>query len=137
MYLIGGYGYNSSWMKDTELEKLRAIAAETNRQNRLEKERIEKRIEKAREFLATLVAEFLRIDPDIKKIVLFGSLAEGTVSREGFDIDIAVSSEGYLKLAAWCLNQPFTIDCIDLESASSHIAERIDERGEVLYEAEA
>jgi len=90
-------------------------------------------VKRARAFLPELVRTFRAIDPNIGTIVLFGSLAEGTVRGEKFDIDIAVRSDKYLQLVAWALDQTFKIDVIDLNAARPHIAERIRSRGEVLY----
>ena len=106
------------------------------RENRRKSRRIREREKRARALLPKLVQAFRDIDPDIGEIVLFGSLAEGSVRREHFDIDVAVRSGKYLRLVAWALDQSFKIDLIDLDSARPHIAERIRNRGQVLYAAE-
>ena len=117
-----------------EQKLLLRIAAENKRQNSLEKKRIDARIKKFRDYIPIIIEEFLKIDPDIKKVVLFGSLVEKTMYHENFDMDIAVDSDRYLKIVSWCLDQPFKIDCLDLETAPTHITERIHKYGEILYE---
>lgn len=48
------------------------------------------RMGKAREFLPMIRLAFLEIDPELRIIVLFGSLARGIPRRVNFDIDIGV-----------------------------------------------
>jgi predicted nucleotidyltransferase len=113
--------------------RLREMVKTARRENRRKERRIRERERRARAFLPDLVQAFRAIDPDIGAIVLFGSLAEGAVRSEHFDIDIAVRSAKYLKLVAWALNQGFRIDVVDIDGAPPHIAERIRAMGEVLY----
>jgi predicted nucleotidyltransferase len=113
--------------------RLREIVEKARRENRKAKQRRREAVKRARRFLPELVRAFRRIDPDIGTIVLFGSLAEGTVRGEHFDIDIAVRSGRYLQLVAWALDQSFKIDVLDLDAARPHLAERIRSGGEVLY----
>ena len=82
-------------------------------------------MKRARAFRPELVKAFRTIDPDLRLVVLFGSLAEGTVRGEDFDLDIAVRSGRYLQLVAWGLDQDYKIDVVDLDVARPHIAERI------------
>jgi predicted nucleotidyltransferase len=122
-------------MERVDYRQLMNIAAHIRKRNEDERERIRERVIECRKYLTTIVQEFLRIDHKIRKIVLFGSLAEQSVSHENFDIDIAVDSNRYLKIVAWSLDQPVKIDVIDLETAPEHILSRIHEHGEVIYEA--
>ena len=123
-------------MDATRDTKLREIVETARRENQKAQRRTREAVKRARAFLPELVKAFRTIDPDLRLIVLFGSLAEGTVRGEHFDLDIAVRSERYLQLVAWALDQDYKIDVIDLDAARSHIAERIRSRGEVLYAAE-
>jgi len=120
-------------MDDT---RVREIVETARRENQKAEQRTREAVKLARAFLPELVKAFRRIDPDLRLIVLFGSLAEGTVRGEHFDLDIAVRSERYLQLVAWGLDQDYKIDVIDLDAVRPHIAERIRSRGEVLYAAE-
>ncbi len=83
--------------------------------------------------LPRLVRGCREIDPDIELIVLFGSLAENTF-QDVRDIDIAVRSDKFLKVAAYLLRQEVPIDVVDLDDVYPHIRERILKRGKVLYE---
>lgn len=92
------------------------------------------RIQEAQAFLPTLVNAFLSIDPDIEKIVLFGSLARGEPRSLEFDIDVAVRSKRYLKLVSWTLDQKWKIDLVDLDELSDTSLEGVEKTGVVLYE---
>ena len=114
-------------------EEIQNIADNIKKRNAARKRRIAERIAQAREFLPLVVEEFQKIDPAIREIILFGSLVAGNANREDFDIDIAVSSDRYLTLVAWALNQEFRIDVVDLESVPDHVLEAIRGKGEVLF----
>lgn len=96
--------------------------------------RIEERTRQARAFLPRLREAFLQIDPELGRLVLFGSLARGIPSHEDFDIDIGVSSARYLKLVAWALDQEWKVDVIDLDAVSGSFLEGIENGAEVLYD---
>jgi len=95
---------------------------------------LEYRIQEARAFLPTLVNAFLSIDPDIEKIVLFGSLARGEPRTLEFDIDLAVRSKKYLKLVSWTLDQKWKIDLVDLDELSDTLLADVEKTGVILYE---
>jgi predicted nucleotidyltransferase len=109
----------------------RAVIAR-KRQRRLAE--TSRRVRRAREFLAVIVDAFIRIDPAIDRIVLFGSLARGIPRSINFDIDIAVRSERYLQLVAWALDQEWKIDVVDLDSLDGTILRGVDAKAELLYE---
>jgi len=90
-------------------------------------------VREAKRFLPELVRAFRALDPEIRAIVLFGSLGEGTVRGEHLDIDIAVRPGRYRKLVAWALDQDFRIVVLDLDAERPHIVDRILTRGEVLH----
>lgn len=92
------------------------------------------RVQTAREFIPVIVDSFLRIDPAIDRIILFGSLARGIPERLDFDIDIGVRSGRFLKLVAWALDQEWKIDVVDIDSLDGSILQGIDSRAEILYE---
>jgi predicted nucleotidyltransferase len=98
------------------------------------KERISDRYARAKTFLPELVDSFRMIDPEIKKIVLFGSLAKSVPRREDFDIDVAVRSEKYFSLVAWALKQEWKIDVVDLDELEGTSLDEIESRGITLYE---
>lgn len=118
----------------TEKEKLARIAANLNRENRLEAQRTKEKIRAAHQEVRRLVAQFLEIDPAIETIVLFGSLAEGTVFSIDFDIDLAVRSEEYLQLVGCGLKSSFRVDVVDLDHVADPIKSSIGKYGKILYE---
>jgi len=86
---------------------------------------------------AFLIAEdFVRMDPAIRRILLFGSLARGEALTSEFDIDLAVESspDVFLKLVSRALNSSLKVDVIDLQTADRHIRESIENNCVVLYE---
>ncbi|HUW40817.1 MAG TPA: nucleotidyltransferase domain-containing protein [Rectinemataceae bacterium] len=92
------------------------------------------RIAEARAALPSLVEEIRRIDPGIRTILLFGSLARGEPRNERFDIDLAVDSDNYLQLVSWALDQSFAVDVVCLEDLDPAFRASILEYGRVLYE---
>lgn len=118
----------------TEEEKLARIAANLNRENKLEDRRIREKIRAAHEEIRRLVAQFLEIDPGIETIVLFGSLAEDNVFSIHFDIDLAVRSEKYLQLVGCGLKSCFRVDVVDLDHVADHIKSLIEKYGKILHE---
>ena len=113
---------------------LALIAANLNRENRLEVQRIEEKIRTAHQEVRRLVAQFLEIDPAIETIVLFGSLAEDRVFSIDFDIDLAVRSEEYLQLVGCGLKSSFRVDVVDLDHVADPIKSSIEKYGKILYE---
>jgi len=118
----------------TEEEKLARIAANINRQNKLQDRRIKKKVREAHEEAQRLVRRFLEIDPEIDTIVLFGSFAEDDVFSIHFDIDLAVRSEKYLKLVSCGLSSSFPVDVVDLDHVAQPIRASIEKYGKILYE---
>jgi len=118
----------------TEEEKLARIAANLNRQNKLEAKLVKQKIREAKEEVQRLIIQFLEIDPAIEKIVLFGSLAEDNVFSSHFDIDIAVRSEQFLKLVSCGLNSSFPVDVVDLDHVTAPIRASIEKYGKIIYE---
>jgi predicted nucleotidyltransferase len=94
----------------------------------------EERFAEAMEFLPKLVASFREIDPDLDKIILFGSLAKGKPKRADFDIDVAVRSDRYFRMVAWALDQVWKIDVVDLDAIGNTILSHIESEGRTLYE---
>ncbi len=100
----------------------------------VEKEkRIEDRKKEAFREISRLIGRFQEIDPSLKRVVLFGSLAENTVRSENFDIDLSFEGREYYLCAAETLNSPFKNDLIDYNACISHIKEEIDTKGIVVY----
>lgn len=116
-------------------EKIKKMA-EYQRDLQKEKEKnISLKIVEAVAEVNYLVDRFLVIDPCIKRIVLFGSLARKDVSSIDFDIDIGVlcSKEKYLAIVAEALDSSFKVDVVDLEHIDNRIKSAIDRDGVILY----
>ncbi|MFQ6119429.1 MAG: nucleotidyltransferase family protein [Methanosarcinales archaeon] len=78
----------------------------------------------------------IKEDKGIKKIILFGSVAEGNFTLNS-DIDIAVecSSDKYFRLVSLVQDvSKFKVDLIDLNTVKGYIKERINTRGKIIYE---
>lgn len=107
----------------------RRIMAEADR-------RREERVEAARRLLPTLIEDFRRIDPGLRRVVLFGSLARNEVRSAHFDIDLAIdcSPDRFLALVSRALDTPIDIDLVELARAPEYLSRAIDRDGEVLFE---
>ena len=95
------------------------------------------RVQKARSFLPRLVSAFLELDPELEKVVLFGSLARGIPRQLEFDIDLGVRSKHYFRLLSWALDQPWKIDLVDLDDLQDSPIHDIEAEAIVLYEKKA
>jgi predicted nucleotidyltransferase len=106
------------------------------KRDRREKRRIERREKAAWSEIERLVARFREIDPDLQRVILFGSLARETVRSVNFDIDLAVqcAADRFLLLVAAGLESEFRVDVIDLASIDEIFCASILEEGMVLYE---
>ena len=112
--------------KETLRQFYRNRAARKRTDDRIRRERYEA-------LLPTIVNGVLERDPKVSRIILFGSLAEKT---EGIvrDIDIALESAEFLKVAGWLLSLEEPIDVVDINDLYPHIRERVETKGRVLYE---
>jgi predicted nucleotidyltransferase len=123
----------------SEHEKLRAIADRARRRadrERAERTRlIETRLAEARGEIERLVADFRAHDPDLRRVVLFGSIARGRVKRPSFDIDLAVDSDRYLELVDVALDSSFDVDLFDLTWCSDYVRDAVERYGVEVYRA--
>ncbi len=95
---------------------------------------LQNRVSKAWKEARRLTDEFLKIDPALEQVIMFGSLAEDTVRSEKFDIDLAVKSEKYLQLVSLGLDSEFKVDIVELETLPNPFKNRIMEKGRILYD---
>lgn len=117
---------------DPELQKI--VDAE-NKRNRAERERIARRLVAAREEAARLAQEIAKADGNVRKVILFGSVAAGSARNEGFDIDLGILGGDQLALMKITEASSFAVDLVDLEAVSPGFREMVERRGEVLYGA--
>ncbi len=109
---------------------------ERNRRQRAKRAlQLAERVDEAHREVGRLVAEFRRIDPELERVVLFGSLARSSVTRLSFDIDLAVSTRRYLELLGPALASPFKVDLVDLDTAAPYVLEAIARDGVEKYRA--
>lgn len=97
--------------------------------NAKEEEKIRIRMGEAREEahrMAVLFAE----EAGVKRVILFGSLAEGTVRNIDFDIDLAIVGGDEMRAQVIAERSSFCIDLTDYEDLPRHIQQRIDDYGE-------
>ncbi len=106
----------------------RARAATRKREQAIVQRRVA-----AMEQIETLVQRFKGVDPHLRAIVLFGSLAAGAPDNPNFDIDLAVDSDKYWELLGIALDQPIPVDLVDLPRTARHIRSRLEAEGRWLY----
>ena len=117
-------------------ESIAAYVETRKRRIRREAAARDARIKEARIEIRELVEDFRRIDPEIRSIALFGSLATGRVRSRWFDIDMAVdcTPEKYLDLVSRALRSPFDVDVVEIRTCMEGLLRAIERDGEVLYE---
>jgi len=117
------------------LELADAINAR-NRRARADLEReLRERIAAAHREIDRLVASFLSIDPALRRVVLFGSLAREGAKRLDFDIDLAVDTDRYMELLDPALDSEFTVDLVDIRTASPYIMQSVERDGIEVFSA--
>ena len=82
-----------------------------------------------------LAHDFAAVDPELRAVVLFGSLATGEVGNRPPDIDLAVESSCYLQLVAIALDSRFKVDVIDLATARPAIRQAVARHGKMIFDA--
>lgn len=92
---------------------------------------------KARSLLALREAERLsmmirKADPSVRRIFLFGSLAEGIPRNPDFDIDLALDGGDVYKALDVVEDSDFKVDLVDLRLLPEHVRKRVLLRGKVL-----
>ena len=68
----------------------------------------------------------------IGEVILFGSLAEGTVKRDRFDIDLAIRGGDWFRACEVAERSRFAVDVVEYGNLPKHLQRRIDEKGKVL-----
>lgn len=117
-------------------ENIRAIVEAERRRNREAEERRARRLEDARAEAPRLAAELARIDPRVREVWVFGSVATGRPGREQFDIDLAVAGGDVISLYARMPDTAFDVDLVDLDAVSEGFRAMIYRRGWKVYGAD-
>ena len=117
---------------DQSLERI--IQAE-RRRNAAARARIESRLENARAEAGRLARALADADPNVRRVVLFGSAATGNVRNETFDIDLAVEGGDTIKQMLAVEEWEYAVDIVDFERVSARFRHLVEKRGEVLYDS--
>lgn len=104
------------------------FAAAWRRQNERERRLIEERSTEARSEAERLAAAFAD-DAGATGVILFGSVAEGTVRNLDFDVDIAIEGGDWSRARSIADESPFRVDVVELDRLPPHIRERVLTRG--------
>lgn len=115
--------------------ELRKIIVEERARLAASRERTARRLEEARQEASRIASRLVEADSDVRRIVLFGSVASGRVSNEDFDIDLAVDGGNILTLIGVAEESDFSVDIVDLGNVSDSFREVVSKRGIVLYES--
>jgi len=100
--------------------------------NEAERAAVRSRTESAMREARLLAEGILRADPDVKAVILFGSLAEGGPKRLDFDIDLALDGGDAYKAMDVTEESSFDVDVVSLRLLPPHVRERIAAKGIVL-----
>ena len=105
----------------------------TKAENEREAGRIELRLRAAKAEARNLA---MRIgeDPQVLRILLFGSVATGRGFRLGSDIDIAVEGGDVLSHRALAERSAFPVDIVDLFALPDLLKAGLESEGQLLYE---
>lgn len=106
-------------------------AAYWNQRNRRDAELLQARISQAWDEVRRLARD-LREKAGVNRLVLFGSLAEGTVRSEQFDIDLAYEGGDDTLCLSVAETSSFSVDLVDYTLLPPHVQERVDRLGKVL-----
>jgi predicted nucleotidyltransferase len=104
----------------------------TRAQNEEERKAIRARADAALQEARGLAARILRNDPEVRSVILFGSLAEGGPKRPDFDIDLALEGGDPYKAMDVTEDCAFDVDVAVLDRLPPHVRNRIGAKGIVL-----
>ena len=100
--------------------------------NAVEKEKIRERQEEAILEAERLAKTIMAADPEVRRVFLFGSLAEGMPRNPHFDIDLAMDGGDIHKAMDLSEDSPFAVDIVELAGLPEHIRKRVLEKGREL-----
>ena len=102
--------------------------------NRRERERIRESSRSALEAAREIADRIIRSDAGVKRVILFGSLAEGEPKNLDFDIDLALDGGDVYKAMEIAEEYPWKVDIADMRLIPDHVRARIEKSGKVLRE---
>lgn len=121
-------------MEETQGSEIRKIIEAERGRTRRAREQIGRRLSEARAEATRISRRLAKADPEVRKVILFGSVAAGTVRSERFDIDLAVEGGDHLSLMRVAEESAFSVDLVDLDAVSERFRRMVEERGVTLYD---
>jgi predicted nucleotidyltransferase len=115
---------------------LHAVEQSQKRAGEEASQELKKRIQEAMVEVQRLIKEFRNRDPELKRIVLFGSLAGEEPRNPNFDIDLSFEGRELYACTAIALNSCFKVDLVDYRSLPDFMQVEIDTHGKILYETD-
>ena len=103
--------------------------------NERERAEIDRRAAEALREAQRLATEIGRADPSVKRVVLFGSLAEGSPRSLQFDIDLALDGGDVYVAMEVAESSSWSVDIADLERLPEHVQLSVARDGRVLYQS--
>jgi predicted nucleotidyltransferase len=112
------------------------VWADTNTRNETRSDaRKAERLSKAIQEAQQLAEHFVKADPHLLRVILFGSVARKDPRQEDFDLDLVVEgSQTFGALFAEADRSSFSVDLLEWEGLKPHIQDRVKREGVVLYE---
>ncbi|MGD9941355.1 MAG: nucleotidyltransferase domain-containing protein [Clostridia bacterium] len=122
-------------MASQDVQALRLFIDRMRRENEVEADLAARLQREARAEALRLGAEMGKAEPDLRKVVLFGSALPGRDFRIDSDIDLAVVGGDRARLERLVASSSFPVDVIDLEEARPGIRKSIENEGILVYAA--
>ncbi len=110
----------------------RPYIAYYNAKNEEERRAIRARAEEALREAHRLAQGIQQADPQVRAVILFGSLAEEGPRRLDFDIDLALLGGDVDKAMDVVDKSAFDVDVVDFDLLPEHIRARIQAKGIIL-----
>jgi len=107
----------------------RPYAEGIRRQNDKEREDIAKRHKDAMVEARRVAEEIKRHDPEVRSVILFGSVARGEPTRLDFDIDLALDGGDAYRAMDITMDSAFHVDVVELRLLPERVRERIAREG--------
>ena len=107
-------------------------AAHYRAENEEEKRKTLSRYDTALEEARRLARRIKETDSSVRRVILFGSMAEGVPRNPDFDIDIALDGGDAYRAMDVTDESPYEVDVVELALLPAHVRKRILEKGIVL-----
>jgi predicted nucleotidyltransferase len=120
-------------LSEADRELIRGIALRVKDENAREEALVARRLQSAKaEALA--LARRLAADPQVRRVLFFGSAATGRDFRLDSDIDLAVEGGDILFHRATTERSAFSVDVVDIPALPVPLRKAIEMEGEILFE---